>query len=108
MRWLRSVAARAVPSPSASDVAATLSMKSRRVVVTLRLAKGEAILARAEARTFRCRAKHALPMRAYAASAMQIQDFERSAWRMLLAALGFAGFSPTPAIAADDGLMKNV
>src|SRR6476646_5948633 len=61
--------ARAVPlnlTPSASDVAATLSMKSRRVVVTLRLAKDKAIVARAEARTFRCRAKHAGRARAYA------------------------------------------
>src|SRR6476661_10638771 len=71
MRWLRSDA-RTVPpspSPSASDVAAMLSMKSRRVVVTLRLAKDEAILARAEARTFRCRTKHACGARAYAGCA---------------------------------------
>src|SRR5690242_13521187 len=72
MRWLRSDAARAVPpspSPSASDVAATLSRKSRRVVVTLRLAKGEAILARAEATTFRRRPKRASRAGAYAGRA---------------------------------------
>src|SRR5689334_18634000 len=111
MRWLRSDAARAVPpspSPNASGRAATLSRKSRRVVVTLRLAKGEAILARGEAKRFGA-GRNVHPAQTPMLSArMQTQTFERSPWRMLLATLGLAGFGATPALAADGGLMKDV
>lgn len=77
----------------------------------MRLAEGEAILARAEPTMFRRGPKHAHRARLYAGAAhMQIlrtmsRCRSRSPLRALLATLGLAA---APAIAADAGLMKDV